>query len=203
MGRAEVERSRFRIEAGLRPEHREQAVAGYWEAFSRKLRYPLGPRDKATAFIRQVMDPDYAVSAVSSDNRFLGAAGFKTPSGAFVGGSFASMVKAYGILGGLVRAALAGALERSCDENTLLMDGIFVEARARGLGIGTALLAAIERHAAASGLSRVRLDVIDGNPRARALYERQGFKAQSTSSAGILRPVFGFGHATTMLKELG
>ena len=36
----------YTIRDGLRTEHRAIAAAGYWEAFSRKLRYPLGHVDK-------------------------------------------------------------------------------------------------------------------------------------------------------------
>ena len=193
----------FRIEPGLRAEHRPQAAGGYWEAFARKLRYPLGPRRKAVAFTRRVLDASHAISAVSADGDFLGVAGFKTPRGAFVGGEFADLVRIYGLSSAVARAFLVSVLERPCEKGTLLMDGIFVDRRARGLGVGTALLAAVERHARRAGLGWVRLDVIDSNPRARALYDRQGFRAQSTQSIGILQPLFGFRSATTMLKDVG
>ena len=194
--------SDFQIEPGLRLEHRAQAAAGYWEAFARKLLYPLGPRRRALAFIRRVLDSSHAISAVSADNRFLGVAGFKTPRGAFVGGEFADLMKVYGVFGAAARGLLVSVMERPCEEGTLLMDGIFVDAQARGLGVGTGLLTAVEKHAAARGLGQVRLDVIDSNPRARALYERQGFKAHATHSIGMLRHVFGFDSVTTMLKDL-
>ncbi|AHB49831.1 hypothetical protein W911_01515 [Hyphomicrobium nitrativorans NL23] len=73
----------------------------------------------------------------------------------------------------------------------------------RGLGVGSALLDAIERHAATKGLKHLRLDVIDENTRARALYERHGFDARSHRSIGALKPIFGFRTATTMIKSVG
>ncbi|MBK5962407.1 N-acetyltransferase [Rhodoplanes elegans] len=193
----------FRIEPGLRSEHRAQAAAGYWNAFARKLRYPLGPQRRAIAFVRRVLDSSHAISAVSVDGRFLGVAGFKTPRGAFVGGDFADLVRVYGPFGAPLRGLLVSILERPCEAGTLLMDGLFVDASARGSGVGTALLSAVESQARACGLERVRLDVVDGNPRARALYERQGHRARSTESIGVLRYLFGFGSVTTMLKEVG
>ena len=82
------------------------------------------------------------------------------------------------------------------------MDGIFVEPQARGLGVGTALLHAIMGHAAHSQLQRVRLDVIDTNPRARALYEREGFVVQDVKELGLVAPIFGFSTATEMVKQV-
>ncbi|WP_095589101.1 GNAT family N-acetyltransferase [Actibacterium ureilyticum] len=193
----------FTVETGLRPEHRQQAARGYWRAFSRKLRYPLGPADKATSFIESVLDPTHAISAVSHDGQFLGMAGFKSARGALVGGGFGDLARIYGWLGATIRGALIHVLERDCADETLLMDGIFVEASARGHGVGTALLRAVEAYAASMALKRIRLDVIDTNPRARALYEREGFAASGVLSLGLLKPVFGFSAATQMTKPVG
>jgi len=44
----------------------------------------------------------------------------------------------------------------------------------------------------------VRLEVIDTNPRARALFERRGFVAGKTGSPGPLWLNFGLEHATTL-----
>jgi len=193
----------FTVEAKFRPEHRGIAAAGYWAAFSRKLRYPLGPEHKAIAFLEQVLDPSHAISAVARDGTFLGVAGFKTPDGAFVGGRLNEMANVYGWLGGIGRGLMIGILERKCEPGTLLMDGIFVRPEARSLGVGSALLDAIERHAVTRGLTHVRLDVIDGNPRAQELYQRRGFEVHSRRSIGILKPIFGFRSATTMIKAVG
>lgn len=187
----------------MRPEHRKCAAQGYWRAFSRKLRYPLGPAPKAVAFVERVANPACAISAVSRDGTFLGVAGFKTPDGAFVGGGFADLAAIYGWFGASLRGLLIGVLERNCAPDTLLMDGIFVEPAARGHGVGRALLHAIEKQAVSMGLHHVRLDVIDTNPRARALYEREGFAERSVISLGPLKGVFGFSNVTEMTKTVG
>lgn len=194
--------ARIVIEPGLRAEHRASAARGYWQAFSRKLRYPLGPQEKAVTFFEQVIAPDHAISAISSNGRFLGVAGFKSPHGSFIGGTFSDLAEVYGTFGAAWRAMLVSSLERECEPGTLLMDGIFVDPEARGLGVGTALLQAIVDYAGTSGLERVRLDVIDTNTRARALYEREGFVAQNVQTLGIFAPVFGFSSATEMTRTL-
>lgn len=200
--RQEGPRHDIQIIPGLHPEHRSIAALGYWQAFAQKLRYPLGPQKKAVAFFERVIDPTHAISAVSADGAFLGVAGFKSASGAFVGGTFRDLSAIYGWIGAGLRGCLISMLERDCATGTLLMDGIFVDTQARGRGVGTLLLSAIEQHASATGYRDVRLDVIDTNARARALYERRGFQARSVTSLGPLRYVFGFAHATEMIKPV-
>lgn len=190
------------IEEGLRHPHRVVAALGYWEAFAAKLRIPLGPPERAIGFIEANLDAAHAISAVSADGRFLGVAGFKTPEGAFLGGGMRELRASYGTVGSVWRSGLLAILERECEPGTLLMDGIFVHRSARGLGIGSRLLAAIEDRARSKGFERIRLDVIDENTRARALYERRGFQPVSHSAMGPLHRIFGFSGATTMIKEL-
>ena len=190
------------IESGIRPEHRSLAVEGYWDAFSSKLHWPLGPKPKALAFLRKGLDPGHAISAVSDAGDFLGVAGFKTPGGAFIDGGFRDLTAVYGWISALSRGLLLGLLDRECEPNTLLMDGIFVQPSARGLGIGSKLLASIEAHALSLELHRVRLDVIDKNPRARALYERRGFVQTAEQSTGVLAHIFGFHRVATMVKKV-
>lgn len=190
----------FSVALGVRPGHRRVAAQSYWSAFSGKLRYPLAPEHKALDFLEKVINPDYAMTAVASDGRFLGAAGFKTPDGAFINGHFRDLEQVYGRWNALVRGVMLGVLERDCEPGTLLMDGIFVCPQARGLGVGSALLRAIERYASDQGYRQVRLDVIEENGRARALYERQGFKAVSRLTTGPLKSLFGFKGLITMTK---
>ena len=93
-------------------------------------------------------------------------------------------------------------LDRPAERKTLVMDGICVAAEARGMGIGGALLDAIIETARDDGLSEVRLDVIDTNPRARALYDRKGFEPVRVHRTGLFKPVFGFAEATEMHYRL-
>ncbi len=188
----------FSIHNGFAPSHRATAAALYWDAFKGKLGKIMGPDTRACGFFEATMNPDYALSAVDRDGTLLGIAGFKTSEGSLTGGSLRDMTRAYGWIGGTWRGLILSTLEREIQPGILLMDGICVGAAARGKGVGTALLSAIKSHARQSGLSAVRLDVIDSNPRARALYEREGFVAIDTTHTGPLRHIFGFRQATAM-----
>lgn len=190
------------IQAGLPPDAHALAAELYWEAFGKKLGRVMGPRDKALAFVRRVLDPSHAISAIGPSGQLLGVAGFKTIEGALVGGTFADMCAVYGRASAIWRAALISLLERDTENKRFLMDGIFVTADARGQGVGSALLEAICAEAQTRGYTSVRLDVINTNPRARALYERQGFQALQTQHLGFLKVLFRFDSATTMVRDL-
>lgn len=190
------------ITPGFSAAQRETAVALFWEAFRGKLNPVMGPEAKALEFLRRVADPDHAISACAPDGTLLGIAGYKTERGAFIGGAWSDLTAVYGVIGALWRAPLLSLLERDLASDVLLMDGIFVAQAARGQGIGTMLLSAIKDEARQRELPQLRLDVIDTNPRARALYEREGFVAGEVHNLGSLRHLFGFQSATTMIYTL-
>ncbi|WP_299353941.1 GNAT family N-acetyltransferase [uncultured Shimia sp.] len=190
--------SEFTIHRGFEPEQSEHVARLYWTAFASKLTKLMGPDDKGISFFTSVVDPEFALTAIGAGGEVLGVAGFKTSEGGLAGGDLRDLAKVYGWVGAIWRGLLLSVLERDLADNSLLMDGICVSETARGQGVGTALLAAIKEEACARGLQDVRLDVIDTNPRARALYERQGFTAGETQYLGPLRYIFGFRSSVAM-----
>lgn len=191
----------FKVQPGFPTAQTQHIAALYWQAFRGKLGKILSPENKAHSLIASILDPSHAISAVDRDGRVLGVAGFKTDNGAFVDGSFGDMRAVYGFWGAAWRGVLLGALERKPEPGLLLMDGIFVAPEARGKGVGTALLDAIEATAAQRGCVGVRLDVIDTNPKAAALYRRKGFVEVGRDSTGPLKSLLGFDHAVRMEKR--
>ncbi len=190
------------VTPGFAEDERPRIAALYCEAFGAKLGRVLGPERKALALVARVADPAYVLCARDGDGALLGLVGFRTRKGTFVGGGFGDMAAIYGGFGAIWRSGLMAALERRADGRNLILDGICVAAEARGRGVGTALLEAIARRALDDGYEGVRLDVIDSNERARALYERRGFTAVGEERLGPLTPVFGFRSATTMVRRL-
>lgn len=191
----------MQIRFGYNPADHDMVAALYWQAFGAKLGRVMGPDAKALAFITAVLRPDHAICAYDGD-ALLGVAGFKTHEGALVGGGLRDLAQVYGWAGALWRGGLLALLERDVENERFVMDGIFVAPHARGRGVGTALLHAIAAEARSRGYDQLRLDVIDSNPRARALYEREGFVAVGRDDLGLLRHVFGFASATTMVRDL-
>ncbi|MEV7014030.1 GNAT family N-acetyltransferase [Streptosporangium sp. NPDC051022] len=196
MGNATVE-----IRRALPSGAGRRAAELYWEAFGRKLGAALGPPEKGVAFIAAHLNPDRAVVALA-DGRLIGLAGYRHAGRALTGGSPADVLRAYGWLTGLPRLAVLALLERGETPGELVMDGIAVDPAFRGSGVGGLLLEEVVAVAAGLGCRRVRLDVVDTNPRARALYERRGFVAVRTERTPCLREPMGFGSVTRMSRSV-
>ena len=190
------------IYSGLHAHMRPQAARLYWEAFGGKLGRVLGPDARAIAFFERVIRTDLCIAALDDQGELIGLAGFKTPNGAFAGGGWGDLIAIYGPWGGRWRGCVLRCLSREVDNDRFLVDGICVARNHRGQGIGTLLLAALYDEASQRGYRSIRLDVIDANWRARALYERQGFLATRTERLGLLKHVFGFAASTTMVRPL-
>ena len=186
---------------GLPEELRPQAVVLYWQAFGGKLGRVMGPDRRAHAFLAKILRNDHCICIVEGD-RLLGVAGFKTPEGSFSGGDNESLRQVYGRIGALWRLGLLRLLKSGVDNERFLVDGICVVPDRRGEGIGSILVRGLEMEARLRGYGAVRLEVIDTNPRAKALYERLGFVADHEESLGWLRFFFGFRQATTMIRTL-
>lgn len=187
---------------GLHPQLRLQAARLYWEAFGGKLGRVLGPDERALRFFQRVIRGDLCFSAVGDGGELIGIAGYKTPAGSFAGGSWDDLTEVYGRVGGRWRGGVLWTLGREIDNDRFLIDGICVGKDHRGMGVGSRLLAALYQEAAERGYGAVRLDVVQENVRARALYERQGFRAVRTEELGLLRFLFGFASSTTMVRSL-
>lgn len=173
----------------------------FWDAFGVKLGLTLGPQDKAARFLQSNLIPRFALAAYDGDT-LLGIAGFKTEEGGLVGGDLKALARVYGWPSALWRGPVLDLLERPLAQDQLLMDGIFVSADARGRGVGTALLNAVKTHARDLGKRQVRLDVIADNPRAKALYLREGFTEIKTTRSLIAEALFKISESAEMAFDL-
>lgn len=192
----------FEIVYGLPKGKEAEAAALYWQAFGGKLGKLLGPSKRAIHFFTQTVHPPSVIAAIAADGRLLGIAAVKLDGKGFSNSGLAPLFRHYGI-GTVWRLIPLLMLERSPPADTLQMDGICVDANARGMGVGSALLDAVSLCACQNGLQKVTLDVIDTNPRAKVLYQRKGFVAVSQETTSVLKPLLGFNFATRMVKDAG
>ncbi|GAA3183208.1 MULTISPECIES: GNAT family N-acetyltransferase [Streptomyces] len=191
-----------RLHRGIPDGGETQVAALYWEAFGRKLGGALGPPAKGRAFLASHLHRDRGIAALDGAGRVIGVAGYDLAGRALFGGSARDVLSGYGLLGGVPRIALLALFTRRPAEGELVMDGICVAASHRGTGIGSLLLRETAAVAAENACTRIRLDVIDTNPRARALYVRHGFGAVHTRQTPFLRKPMGFGAVTTMHRAV-
>jgi ribosomal protein S18 acetylase RimI-like enzyme len=188
----------YLVQHGFPDTGRNEVAELFWDAFSGKFGGVMGPRARATAFLSDALQPDYALTVCDAQGRVVGVAGLKTCEGGLVCGGMAELRSAYGFLGALWRGPLLDLLDRPVAPGELVLDGLFVARAARDRGIGTTLVKAVLAEARRRQLDRVRLEVVDGNLRARALYERLGFATMGAQDHGPLRLAFGFRRATRM-----
>lgn len=178
---------------------RVEAARLYDEAFGQKFSVAIRNPQKRRAVLAESFLLAYAVAAISK-GRLAGLAGFHTKRGALTSGMSVELLQGQlGTLGGLRAAIIFSIYARQPEASELLLDGIAVSRDMRGKGIGTHLLNDLKQYARKNGFRTIRLDVIDTNPAARRLYERQGFVPTRTERFGYLRWLLGFGAATTMI----
>ena len=174
----------------------------YDAAFGSKLGKAIRDGEKRIEILSDCFDPEHSYCVLVNDE-IVGLAGFKTPDGSLTSGmNFKVLIKQLGLLGGAWSAIILSLFEREPKPRELVMDGIVVDGRFRGRGIGSRLLDQIISHAAQAGYRSVRLDVIDSNPRAKKLYETKGFVATEHESFPILGRFLGFSGATTMVFDV-
>lgn len=185
-------------QVGIPSEHRSIAVDLFDEAFGEKLALAVPNMDKRKALFAEGFNLDSAIAALK-DGNLVGIAGFHAHGKSLTSGvKYRHLLSHLGLLGGNRAAIVFSLFERTPRPNELVMDGIAVQSHARGMGIGKRLLGEIRKYAESHGFNRVRLDVIDTNPKARKLYERFGFIGVKTESFPQLRSILGFGGVTTM-----
>lgn len=189
------------IEIQFSAAERFRVGALYWSAFGRKLRVAFPDPASGRSFVTENLRPDRTLVA-RVDGEVAGICGFHENGHGAADLSWHALRKRFGArtaTRGLLALAPLHPGERS---GILVLDGICVDAEQRGRGIGTALLAAAEAHAAARGDREVQLSVVDTNPRAEALYRRLGYRVVDEGSMGGLGALYGFRHYRTMRKRV-
>ncbi len=185
---------------GIPEEMRRTAVSLYDDAFGAKFAVAVSSPERRIALLENSLNLRFAFGAIAN-GELVGLAGYKTNLGSFTDGmTYRILIQCLGLIRGNWAALIFSLYERSLKPQELLMDGIVVDAKVRRRGIGTLLLDKLTAFAGSDGYNSVRLDVIDTNPSARRMYERNGFVPTHTEKFGYLRWLLGFGASTTMIR---
>ena len=189
------------IGEGFTASEREQVAALYWEAFRRKLRPGFINESTGQAVVRSALRSTHVLVA-RAGGHVAGVCGFYQAGTGVADLSWSRLRQSLSVPAALRASLVLSLLSRSDHSDVLVLDGICVDRAARGRGIGTSLLDAAADRARRLEVKAVRLSVVDANPRARALYERQGFIPTGRGTLGLLAPVYGFDGYTTMELEV-
>jgi ribosomal protein S18 acetylase RimI-like enzyme len=182
---------------------RRQAGDLLEEAFGQKNRVAVPDAAKRVAFMRRAIDARHVIVAARGDE-LLGLAGLSSRGAPYAGGLLdlgwdpRPHVDLLGWLGAAWAVWGMRMAEHRPKPDELYLDGIAVVPRARGQGIGTHLLTEVASTAGELGKRFVRLEVVDTNPRARALYERLGFHVTGDTPFGHAQRWTGFSAIISM-----
>jgi GNAT superfamily N-acetyltransferase len=160
-------------------------VAGlYMSTFTKELNAVFGRA--AEEIVRRALHPDTALVACISDH-IVGFAALADRERRLVQPQPSDFHDVYGPLVRRVRAWMWSRATTTPRPQQLLLEGLAIEPSARGKGVGTRLLEAVDERARDLGRTEIILEVIDANPRAKALYERHGYRTVTTVTSAWYR----------------
>ena len=179
------------IKEGFGEDDRGRVAELFWEAFGHKLRPGFANEETGRAVLSATIRSDRVLSAYQS-GELLVMCGFHQAGVGSVDLSWSKVRKVVSFPAYLRALLVLSVISTSERAGAFVLDGIAVHVDARGKGIGTALLRRAADKAKASGASAVRLAVVDSNPKARSLYEREGFVQVESGSIGFLSLLYRF-----------
>ncbi|MDM8538111.1 GNAT family N-acetyltransferase [Desulfobacterales bacterium HSG17] len=185
-------------------EFRASAIRLYFTALKEKLEPILGSDGRVIKALENNTVTDKCLVAIFN-GKLVGIMGIQTNKGGFLNPRFKTMVNIYGILGGIIRMGGLMILHHTTGTDELYIDGVAVAHEMRGKGIGSRLFDLLERSASKNKIRTISLEVIDTNPRAKALYEHLGFEVMKVQTLWPLSLFikFPFRSSTLMIKKIG
>jgi len=184
--------------------HRQAALLYYQASREKVDALELKPDSvrQAARLYAASLDLDSALAAVKG-HRLAGLAGLTTRTSRFVQVPWSLLVQEFGFRRALSRRVnLAIEHMHKPDPDEEHLDTLAVRASCRNQGIGTKLLQEVITRAQADGFGKVTLAVVNTNPAARRLYEREGFRTIRTRRYGWLTSRGGFTSVTKMQRDL-
>jgi len=181
---------------------RVAAAALYIEVLADKLVPVFGRGDRAVMALASILNRQMCLAAHDGE-KLVGILGIQTTAAGFIDVQWRALRSCYGFSGSIWRMALLSFLHHEPMEIEAYIDGVAVAPPWRGRGIGSRLIAALERWAVARGLEMLCLEVVDTNSQAEKLYRQLGFEVARRQTVWPLGSLFGFHSSTVMIKPLG
>jgi len=192
--------SEIQIVRGLSDDDRQRAAEIIYEAFRGKLRF-AGSRRSLLPALAKALRSDRAICAYL-DGRLLGIVGVDYGGQNLLAARWHAFCHDLGLLRGTLDALLISLMAWRDRRDDLYISSLAVAPEFRGRGIGTQLLSAAESLARELRFRQVSLNVVNTNPRARALYVRLGYRVVRQHRYPFTRRLMGFSYSDMMVKDL-
>ncbi len=192
------------VKIGFKEKDRVVVARLYAIAFKRKFEKLIGNEEAAVSLLKKRLNPNYCLSCYNGD-QLLGISGFHIGREALVNINFSNFIEQFGFFKGLFKGIISWIIfyRKSPPKDELLMDGIAVDEKFRGQGIGSKLFDELFEWAKVNDYKAVHLDVIDENPKAKALYKRLGFVETSyEKTPHFIEKLIGVSGITHMRKAV-
>jgi predicted N-acetyltransferase YhbS len=190
----------LQIHQGLHPSQLQRAAELYFETFRQQINPILGSESRAIAFLRQAINPQFALTA-QHEGEMVGVAGLRYGSQQFLQLQLPLFIRHFGWMLGRIRFRQASLFERPLPTGQLCLDSLMVAVAMRGQGVGTWLINAVVEFASQKGFEAVRIQVPDTAPAFYQLCRRLGFNYTESQNWPALRP-FGITTFTTLTKTV-
>lgn len=184
-------------------EYRDGMVDIVKEAFYRKFHPFLGKGNNFNSTLREIINLNMTYGYIE-DNKILGVMLLKEKKSSTFTIKFNKLVQIYGILRGFKVFVFLQFIfgMGKLDDSTLKIEILASHKESRGKGIGTKLLNKAEIIAKKRGYNRIKLEVIDVNPRAKKLYEELGYISTKYVDTHRITKKSGFNGFDEMEKKL-
>lgn len=161
------------IRQGLDAKHTEAVIRLFCDTFPEIIVPVFGSIERCARLLERSLVSDRILTAILGD-QLVGFAGLHFSGQEWFDPSLSQLV---GVMQwSILRVIAMGIiLFKRPKSDVLHLDTLAVHPDARGQGIGTQLIQAVEALAESEGKRRVTLEVEDINPRAKAFYERLEF----------------------------
>ena len=191
------------IKQNLPEKYIPQVTELFLSALGEKFIPILGNNEKSKKLFALSLNLENCFYA-EEDSMLLGVVAFQTSRETFFAPTLKSIQSLYGKIKGLYKGILLSLMEHKTEQDELYIEAIAVSTAARGKGVGTQLLEIIFTFAKEKGLHNVTLQVIDTNPRAKTLYEKNGFTVIKKENIWPINKIIGwpFNRVYVMIKSI-
>ena len=189
------------IADSINKNQRIRTIEILYYAFEQKIRALIKSKEKALAIYNKSLKNDQVFYALL-DGNVVGFIGMHYENKTFLEFKYRNLRKYFNPLQSYFIYRIYKLTSPKIKDDVLRIASIAVDKSVRSLGIGTQLINKVFGFAKNKGFKEVILEVVNTNPKAKALYERIGFKEKKIVRYYFLTRSAGFSSEYIMSYKL-